>query len=93
MDEPGAFRAGSAREEAVLAFANVFAAVEAAGFARADVVFVDVAFIDLRDLPAVNALFVELFPADRLPARTVYQVADLPFGGRVKVQAVAVRER
>jgi 2-iminobutanoate/2-iminopropanoate deaminase len=54
-------------------------------------VYVDVAFIDLRDVAEVNALFGELFPEGRRPARTIYQAAALPYGGKVKVQAVAVR--
>lgn len=55
--------------------------------------FVDVAFLDLADLPEVNALYAELFPEGRRPARTVYQAAALPYGGKVKVQGVAVRRR
>ena len=92
-DATGAFRAGTARSEAELAFRNVFAALDAAGFSRGDVVYVDLAFLDLADFPEVNALWAELFPEGRRPARTVYQAAALPYGGRVKVQAVAVRSR
>ena len=92
VDESGVFRAGTAREEAELSFRNVFAALSAAGFSREQIVFVDVAFIDLADVPSVNALYAELFPEGRRPARTIYQAAALPYGGRVKVQAIAVRE-
>jgi 2-iminobutanoate/2-iminopropanoate deaminase len=93
VDEAGTFRPGTAREEATLAFRNVFAAIAAAGFSATDIVYVDVAFLDLADVPEVNALWTELFADGRRPARTIYQVAALPYGGRVKVQAVAVRER
>ena len=92
VDETGTFRPGSAREEAALAFENVFAALAAAGFGRHEIVFMDVAFIDLADVPAVNTLWAELFPGGRRPARTIYRAAALPYGGRVKVQAVAIRE-
>ncbi|GLC24677.1 RidA family protein [Roseisolibacter agri] len=92
VDADGVFRPGTAREEAERAFCNVFAAVEAAGFGRHEIVYVDVAFVDLGDVPAVNALWAELFAEDRRPARTIYQAAALPYGGRVKVQAIAVRE-
>ena len=92
VDSSGTFRAGSAREEAEMAFRNVFSALHAAGFSKDDVVYVDLAFIDLADLAQVNALFGELFPEGRRPARTVYQAAALPYSGRVKVQAVAVRQ-
>jgi 2-iminobutanoate/2-iminopropanoate deaminase len=92
VDEHGVFQAGATHEEAALAFRNVFAAVEAAGFARHEIVYVDIAFIDLADVAQVNALYAELFPEGRRPARTIYQAAALPYGARVKVQAVAVRE-
>ena len=49
------------------------------------------AFIDLADVKEVNALFAELFPIGARPARTIYQAAKLPFGGRIKVQAIAAR--
>lgn len=92
-DASGTFRPGSTRTEAELAFRNLFAALDAAGFAREDLVYVDLAFLDLADLPQVNALFAELFPEGRRPARTVYQAAALPYGGRIKVQGIAVRQR
>jgi 2-iminobutanoate/2-iminopropanoate deaminase len=92
VDASGVFRPGTARDEADLSFRNVFAALSAAGFSRDDIVFVDIAFLDLADVAAVNSLYAELFPEGRRPARTIYQAAALPYGGRVKVMAVAVRE-
>lgn len=87
----GRYVPGTAEEEAERAFANLFAVVEAAGFTREEIVFVDVAFTDLGELPAVNAVYARLFAEGRRPARTVYQAAALPYGARVKVQAVAIR--
>lgn len=88
----GTFVPGSAADEARRAFDNVFAVLGAAGFTAAEIVYVDVAFTDLADVGAVNALFASLFPEGRRPARTIYQAAALPYGGRVKVQCVAVRD-
>ena len=88
----GNYIAGTVREEAVRAFDNLFAAVKAAGFAREDIVFVDIAFVDLADVTEVNALYAELFAQGRRPARTIYQAAALPFGGKVKVMGVAIKE-
>lgn len=92
-DGSGEFRPGTAQEEAEQAFRNVFAALDAAGFAREDIVYIDIAFMDLNDLADVNQLYTQLFPERRRPARTVYQAAALPYGGRVKVQAIAVGRR
>jgi 2-iminobutanoate/2-iminopropanoate deaminase len=87
----GKYQPGTAREEAERAFAHVFRIAEAAGFAPTDIVYVDIAFIDLKDVPEVNVLYGSLFAEGRRPARTIYQAAALPFGGRIKVQAVAAR--
>lgn len=87
----GKYLPGSTREEAERAFAHVFRIAEAAGFDRSDIVYVDLAFIDLADVAEVNDLYADLFAAGQRPARTIYQAAKLPFGGRIKVQAIAAR--
>ena len=89
----GTYVPGTARDEAERAFANLFAATRAAGFAVADIAFIDIAFVDLADASQVNALYAELFPPGARPARTIYQAAALPFGGKVKVTGIAVKER
>ncbi|MBD9498895.1 RidA family protein [Ensifer sp. ENS01] len=91
VGDDGAYIPGSTAEEAKRAFAHVFRIAEAAGFSAADIVYVDLAFIDLADVTDVNRLFAELFPEGQRPARTICQAAMLPFGGRIKVQAVAAR--
>ena len=93
IDEAGQYVPGTIVEEARRAFGNLFAAVRAAGFAVTDIVFVDIAFLDLAELGAVNELYQELFAEGRRPARTVYQAAALPYGGKVKVTGVAMREK
>lgn len=92
VDLAGQYVPGSAYEEAARAFAYFFTALEAAGFAKDEVVFVDIAFVDLADVGTVNGLFAELFAEDRRPARTIYQAAALPFGGKIKVMGVAVKD-
>ena len=93
VNEAGLLVPGTPAEEARRAFGNLFAALRAAGFERDDLVFIDIAFTDLAQLPEVNGVFAALFPVDRRPARTVYQAAALPFGGQVKVTGVAIRDR
>jgi 2-iminobutanoate/2-iminopropanoate deaminase len=92
IDESGNYVPGTAREEAVRAFNNLFAAVRAAGFSIGDIVFIDIAFVDLADVGQVNALYAELFSESKRPARTIYQAAALPFGGKVKVMGVAIKD-
>ncbi|MEO6917500.1 MAG: RidA family protein [Collimonas sp.] len=87
----GNYVPGTAQEEARHAFQNVAHVLEASGFTLQDMVFVDIAFIDLADLPQVNALFAELFPAGCRPARTIYQAGRLPYDALIKVGGTAVR--
>ena len=69
------------------------AALDAAGFGRDEVVFVEVVLADLEDLPTVNAVYARHFDESKRPARTVFQAASLPHGGKVKVQAIAIHAR
>jgi len=89
--QTGTLIPGTTVEEATRAFDNVFAVLTAAGFAPTDVVYIDLAFVDLADLADANAVFTAVFSAERRPARTVYQAAALPLGARIKVQGIAVR--
>lgn len=93
LDAQGHHVPGTAAEEARLAFRNLFHALAAAGFEPGDLVFVDIAFADLAGVAEVNEVYASLFAAERRPARTIYQAAALPFGGKVKVMGVAVKDK
>ncbi len=87
----GEYVKGTAKVEAQRAFFNVFAAARASGFDKSEIVYVDIAFSDLGELCEVNEVYMELFPEGKRPARTIYEAAALPFGGKVKVVATAVK--
>ena len=89
--QDGTFYSGTALEEAEIAFANLFAVLKAADFERKNIVFIDIAFLDLNDLASITPFYNSLFPQGQKPARTIYQVAALPFGGKIKVLAVAIK--
>jgi len=92
VDVDGNYVSGNNRQEAEIAFSNLFSAVSAAGFSKSDLVFIDIAFSDLDGLEEVNQYFIELFPEGKRPARTVYEASKLPFGGKIKVTGIAVKE-
>ena len=50
------------------------------------------AFNDLKDLPEMNKLYMDFFKDGERPARTLYQAEKLPFGGKIKITATAVKE-
>ena len=91
-DLDGNFIQGTVEEEAKQAFNNIFAIVIAANFEISDIVFIDLAFINLADISVINPLFDSLFPENKKPARTVYQAAALPYGGKIKVTAIAIKD-
>lgn len=88
----GAYVPGTILEEGKLAFSNFFSALRNAGFKRDDVVFIDIAFDNLNDLPEINSLYMDLFPENKRPARTIYQAEALPFGGKIKITGTAIKE-
>lgn len=92
VNEGGEYVEGTVAEEATLAFNNVFAALKAAGFDKSEIVYIDIAFSDLAKLEEVNQIYMTLFPKGKRPARTVYEAAKLPFGGKVKIVATAAKD-
>jgi 2-iminobutanoate/2-iminopropanoate deaminase len=91
-DLDGNYVEGTVLEEAKQAFNNIFMIAKAADFEVSDIVFIDLAFIDLTDISLINPLFDSLFPEGKKPARTVYQAAALPYGGKIKVTAIAIKD-
>ena len=55
------------------------------------IAFIDIALLDLNDLASITPFYNSLFPQGQKPARTIYQAAALPFGGKIKVLAVAIK--
>jgi len=70
-------------------FDNLKAVCEAAGGSLDGVVRVGIYVMDLSDFAQVNAVMAEYFQAP-YPARSTIQVAGLPKGARVEVDAVLV---
>jgi reactive intermediate/imine deaminase len=81
---------GDVEAETRQVLANLQAVLEAAGVGPAQVVRTTVYLADLQDFAKVNALYAELFGQGVAPARACVQVAALPKGARVEIDAVAV---
>lgn len=71
---------------------NVGAILAAAGLGYSDVVKTTVLLADIADFKVMNAVYAEFFTKDQ-PARACYQVAALPLGVKVEIEAVAVRTK
>jgi len=72
------------------ALENVSAILQAAGLGLDQAVKVTVFLTDMADFAAVNQAYAEFFVQDP-PARSCVQVAALPKGARIEIEAVAAR--
>jgi 2-iminobutanoate/2-iminopropanoate deaminase len=71
------------------ALTNLSGTLRAGGTSLAQVVKTTVFLVDLGQFAAMNAVYAEFFPQDP-PARSTIQVAGLPGGAAVEIEAVAV---
>lgn len=69
---------------------NVEAILAAQGMGMKNVVKTTVLLADIADFAAMNEVYGEFFSAP-YPARAAFQVAALPKGARVEIEAVAVK--
>lgn len=67
---------------------NLGAVLKEAGLSHDDIVKTTVLLSDIKDFGAMNAVYAEFFPNNK-PARVCYQVAALPMGALIEIDAVA----
>lgn len=84
----GVLVSGDIEAEARQALANLRAVLQAAGLGPENVVRASIYLTDLGDFERVNAVYGAFFGVP-LPARTAIQVAALPKGARVEIDAIA----
>lgn len=72
------------------AVTNLGALLTAAGYGFDDIVKTTIFLVDLADFATVNEIYGRAF-SDPFPARSTVQVAALPKGGRVEIEAIAKR--
>ena len=86
----GAALADGVEAQAERALRNLQSVLDAAGLGFDDVVKTTIFLADIGDFAAVNAVYAR-FIADPPPARSTVQVAALPKGGLVEIEAIARR--
>ena len=72
---------------------NLRAVLEAAGASLDDVVRTTIYLTDLGHFPRVNQVYAEHFVHEPQPARATVQVAALPLGASVEIDAIAARSQ
>jgi 2-iminobutanoate/2-iminopropanoate deaminase len=81
--------AGDIRQETERVMKNLDAVLRAAGAGLRDVVKTTIYLVDLANFATVNEIYGSYFPSEP-PARVTVQVAALPKGAQVEIDAIAV---
>jgi 2-iminobutanoate/2-iminopropanoate deaminase len=84
----GDFAGGDVESQAARALMNLGNVLEAAGCTFEDVTKTTIFLADMADFATVNAVYGR-FVTDPPPARSTVEVAALPKGGRVEIEAIA----
>jgi 2-iminobutanoate/2-iminopropanoate deaminase len=85
----GKLVAGGIEAQTERVIANLRAVLEAAGSSLERVLKTTVYLVDLSLFPRVNAVYGQHFRGAPLPARATVQVAALPLGAEIEIDAVA----
>ena len=83
---------GGVGAQAERALRNLSAVLDAAGATFDDVVKTTIFLADIGDFATVNAVYATFMP-DPPPARSTFAVGELPKGGRIEIEAIAVKPR
>jgi 2-iminobutanoate/2-iminopropanoate deaminase len=69
---------------------NIGEILKAAGYKYQNVVKVTCLLADITDFQRMNEVYAEYFPVDS-PARSTYEVSNLPRGVKIEIESVAVK--
>jgi 2-iminobutanoate/2-iminopropanoate deaminase len=83
---------GDIKRQAELALTHLKNIILDAGFSMDEVVKCSIFLMDMKNFEAVNEVYSRMFVGQTLPARAVVQVAGLPKGVGVEVEAIAVKK-
>jgi len=78
---------GSIEDKAHLVFKNLAAIAKEAGTSLDNAVKTTVFLVDINDFAAVNQVYAQYFN-EPFPARSAFQVAALPLGADLEVEAI-----
>ncbi|MGI5892270.1 MAG: Rid family detoxifying hydrolase [Bacillota bacterium] len=78
----------SVAEQARQSIENLYQILQAADYDINHIVKTTIFLTDIQDFPEVNKVYGEFF-AEPYPARSTIQVAALPMGAKVEIEAIA----
>ena len=86
--ETGEFPSDNVSEQTYQSLNNIREILKEAGYGMENVLKTTVFLQDMNDFATMNAVY-ETFFTDPYPARAAFQVAKLPKGAKVEIEAVA----
>lgn len=87
----GAFAAGDIAGQTRQSLTNLSRILEAAGSSMEKVLKTTVFIQHMDDFAAMNEVYAQFFVGEALPARSAVEVAKLPKGALVEIEAIAAR--
>jgi|UniRef100_A0A7C3WI57 2-iminobutanoate/2-iminopropanoate deaminase len=91
LDTQGQLVRGDIVVQTAQVLENIKAILEAAGLGLENVVKTTVYLADLADFQEMNRVYGEFFP-EQAPARSTVQVAGLPKGVAIEIEAIALKK-
>lgn len=88
IDPATGLLADGIEKQAHASMKNMGAILEAAGCGYGDVVKTTIFLADMKDFATVNAIYESYFDAS-FPARSCFQVSQLPKGGLLEIECIA----
>jgi len=86
----GKFAGESVEVQTKQSLKNMGEILKEAGMGFSNVIKTTVLLADIKDFVAMNNVYAEFFSKD-YPARAAFEVANLPLGARVEIEAVATK--
>ena len=80
---------GGMEAEARQTMENIGAVLTANGLSFDDVIKCTVMMADMKQWPAFNAIYVQYFKSDRLPARSAFGTSGLALGAALELECMA----
>lgn len=80
------------QEQTNVALSNVKAVLKAAGLGMKHVVKTTVYLNDITEFSLMNEIYAQHFEAP-YPARSAFEVVNLPLGAKVEIEVVAVKQK
>jgi reactive intermediate/imine deaminase len=87
----GALVPGGIQAETRQTLLNIRRVLEAVGSGMDRVVKCTVFLADMKEWDAMNEIYREMFPPDRLPARSAFGASGLALDARVEIECIATR--